>query len=68
MDAKEREEGGGAGGDYISNSTVKARRRTRCTNWKMTWINQKMNGEKEDKTRRMKIRKIRSRRLGRFSP
>ena len=59
MAAKECEEGGGAGEDYLSTLTVRARRRTHRPNRTMTLIHQKMNWGKEEKTGRMRIRRRR---------
>ena len=66
MAAKEPEEGGGAGGDYLSTFTFRAIRGNRRPNRTMNRIQQKMNGGKEEKTGRIQIRRIRSRQIGRF--
>ena len=50
MAAKEREEGGGSGGDYISTSTLRSRKSTHRLNQRMTWICQRINGGKEENT------------------
>ena len=68
MVTKDRKEGGGAGGEYLSTSTVRAMRRTLRPNCMMTSICQNTNGGKEEKTGGVRIRRKRSRRLGRFSP
>ena len=53
MAATEHEKEGVVEGEYLSTSKVRAGSRTFCPIQTMTWIHQKTNGRKEEKTGRI---------------